>query len=185
MSTNTTAGGNGQKIAVLALAVIAGASLVLFINAGSIPAPGKMPNQIGPGLWPRYLLGILAVLCCVKIIQLLKSSVQKKEAETATRLDALPEADRDRRVLIAAALMVFGLVFAIHFFGFLISTLLFLLAFTYLGKWRKIKLLTVIALFGSVAINYLFLKIIYIPLPKGQYFFEDITVMVYRALGIF
>jgi hypothetical protein len=29
-----------------------------------------------------------------------------------------------------------------------------------------------------------FVKIVYIPLPRGDWFFDDITLMIYRALQI-
>ena len=185
MFTNQAQKGNGKTGPILSLAVIVAASLFLFINAGSIPTPGRLPGQIGPDLWPRLLLGCLVLLCSVKIVQLLRSSPSGNADRQVFSADAPADEERDRTVLITAAMMVFGFVFAIHFFGFFLATLIFLWGFTYLGKWRKKGYLAVTAVLGTVVVNYLFLKIIYVPLPKGQYVFEDITVMIYRALGIF
>jgi hypothetical protein len=37
---------------------------------------------------------------------------------------------------------------------------------------------------GTVILLYLFVKVVYLPLPKGAWFFEDLTLAVYRLLWI-
>lgn len=185
MSTHQKSSWKLNKGAIISLVAVAVLSMFLFINAGSILAPGRMPGQVGPDLWPRFILGLLIFLSLIKIIQLsLLPPPQVKIFEDSNVEEPVTE-ERDWHVLIVAGLMVFGYVFAIHFLGFFIATLIFLWSFTYLGKWRKKGLLAIIALIGTLAVNFLFHKIIYIPLPKGQYIFEDITVMIYKTLGIF
>jgi hypothetical protein len=185
MATGLTQNEKGKTGAVVSLAVVGVLSVFLFYDAGTIAAPGRLPGQIGPGFWPRLLLGLMFLLAGAKIVQLLRSTPRPHAGPQAVQTEASAGEEPDRSVVIAAAVMVFGFVFAIHFLGFFLATLVFLWVFTYLGKWRRKGLLAVIAVLGTVAVNYLFLKIIYVPLPKGQYVFEDITVMIYRALGIF
>ena len=110
-----------NKGAITSLAAIAVLSMFLFINAGSILAPGRMPGQVGPDLWPRFILGLLTFLSLIKIIQLSLSPTPQVKVfgEPVTE-------ERDCHVLIVAGLMVFGYVLAIHFLGFFIATLVFL-----------------------------------------------------------
>jgi hypothetical protein len=37
---------------------------------------------------------------------------------------------------------------------------------------------------GTIFLLYLFVKIVYLPLPKGQWFFDDMTIFLYRVLHI-
>jgi hypothetical protein len=41
------------------------------------------------------------------------------------------------------------------------------------------------ALGGTVALLYLFVKVVYLPLPKGTGPFETVTLALYRALRLF
>jgi hypothetical protein len=38
---------------------------------------------------------------------------------------------------------------------------------------------------GTVLLLYAFVKVVYLPLPKGEGGFEALTLLVYRALRIF
>jgi hypothetical protein len=37
---------------------------------------------------------------------------------------------------------------------------------------------------GTVLLLYLFVMVVYLPLPKGQWFFSDLTIAIYRLLHI-
>ena len=41
------------------------------------------------------------------------------------------------------------------------------------------------ALLGTVVLLYIFIKLVYLPFPKGDGPFERLTLSLYRALGIF
>ena len=52
------------------------------------------------------------------------------------------------------------------------------------GMRRPLPLL-VTALLGTVALLYVFVKVVYLPLPKGAGVMEDFTIFLYRLLWIF
>jgi hypothetical protein len=49
---------------------------------------------------------------------------------------------------------------------------------------RKVVPLVAVSVIGTAALVYVFAKIVYLPLPKGWGFFEDISLAIYRALFI-
>jgi len=51
------------------------------------------------------------------------------------------------------------------------------------GLKKKAHLL-VISVLGTILLLYIFVKIVYLPLPKGQWFFTDFTIFLYRVLHI-
>jgi len=51
------------------------------------------------------------------------------------------------------------------------------------GLRKKFPLFLTSAL-GTLFLLYLFLKGVYLPLPKGQWFFDDLTIILYRILHI-
>ncbi|MDI7260799.1 MAG: tripartite tricarboxylate transporter TctB family protein [Thermodesulfobacteriota bacterium] len=162
-------------------------SVFLYINAGFIQAPGRLPGQIEPAFWPRAILIALIVCSILRIILNLRRGLPASVSEPDTEKVA-KETMEDRRnwkILVLAMLSVFCFVLAIDNLGFLLSSLLFLWAFTYLGRWRKKIYLPLIAIMGTIVITYLFVKLVYIPLPKGRSLFEDVTIALYRVLGIF
>ena len=69
--------------------------------------------------------------------------------------------------------------------GFPLTTFFFLLAFMRLAGTRRPLPLLVTALLGTVALLYLFVKVVYLPLPKGAGVMEDFTIFLYRLLRIF
>jgi hypothetical protein len=49
---------------------------------------------------------------------------------------------------------------------------------------RKKAPLFLTSVLGTIFLLYLFVKIVYLPLPKGQWFFDDMTIFLYRLLHI-
>jgi hypothetical protein len=69
------------------------------------------------------------------------------------------------------------------FLGYMISTMLFLGLFIWLGGQRK-WYVTLVAAFGGLLFSFLFVGVVYVSLPTGVGIFDTITVAVYRLLGI-
>jgi hypothetical protein len=139
-----------------------------------------MPGELGPYFWPRAILILLMVSCGIKSIEILAS---RKEAGTAGEPNAsLPQVRISK--LVALIAVVIGVVFAMDKIGFLLSNFLFLLVFLFLTGLRRKFLLLLIPAGGTVGLLYLFVKVVYLPLPKGMWFFEDITLFFYRLLAL-
>ncbi|MEW6409582.1 MAG: tripartite tricarboxylate transporter TctB family protein [Nitrospirota bacterium] len=169
-------------------------NIFLFVHAGSIQAPGKLPGQMGPATWPRAILLALIFCSLVKIYYIWKdsriptpeeSTEKIIDIENGVSVEEVVETQRNWKILVSAILLVFGFVLAISVLGFPLGCLIFLWAFTYLGGWRKTIYLLFITVLGTLFIAFLFVKWVYIPLPKGRFFFDDLTIAIYKILGIF
>ena len=138
-----------------------------------------IPGQLGPAFWPKAILLLLMVSCGIKVVEILVAW----NKESKVTLDEPPQAV-DFLKLFAMIGLVIGVVVAMDFLGFLLANFLFLLSFLRLaGLKKKIHLLLTSSL-GTIFLLYLFVKVVYLPLPKGYWFFYDLTVYLYRLLRI-
>ena len=69
--------------------------------------------------------------------------------------------------------------------GFPLTTAAFIAAFMALAGGRSRVGLGASAVVGTVGLIYVFVKIVYLPLPKGDGPFETLTIALYRALRVF
>jgi hypothetical protein len=153
--------------------VIALALLVASRGLDTVSAPG----QLGPSFWPRLVLAGLVLACLAKAWEEARRSVRD-----AGEADAPPLA----RVRLAAAIALIVLyVVLTPLLGFLLATATFIAAFLALCGARAPLVLAANAVAGTVLLLYLFVKLVYLPLPKGAGPFEPFTLAVYRALAIF
>jgi len=159
--------------------LIFGLALYLYFLAGRLD-DAPIPGQLGPYFWPRAILILLMVSCGIKGIEILAS---RKEAETAGEASSpLPPVQIPK--LVALIAMVIGVVLAMDKIGFLLSNFFFLLVFLHLTGLRHKFLLLLISAGGTVVLIYLFVKVVYLPLPKGMWFFDDVTLFFYRLLAV-
>lgn len=80
--------------------------------------------------------------------------------------------------------VVVGAVAAMDLIGFLLANLIFLLLFMHIAGVKKKIPLFLISGLGTIFLLYLFVKVVYLPLPKGYWFFDDLTIFLYRVLQI-
>lgn len=148
-----------------------------YFLAGKIDAPPS-PEQLGAAFWPKMILIFLMVSCGIKAGEFL---IARRKAGAATG-GPLPEVDTLK--LAAMIAMVIAAVYSMDFIGFPLANFLFLLLFMRLAGLRKKLILFLTSVLGTVFLLYLFVKIVYLPLPKGQWFFDDMTIFLYRVLHI-
>ncbi len=139
----------------------------------------EFPGQLGPAFWPRATLILLMAGCVIKVIEIL---LARREAGQASASSPLPAIHALR--LAGLIGMVVGAVALMDQIGFMLTNLIFLLSFMHLAGVRKKSTLVLTPVFGTVILLYLFVKVVYLPLPKGAWFFEDLTIAAYRLLWI-
>lgn len=153
-------------------------SLYLYFLAGRIEGV-PTPGQLGPAFWPKTTLILLMIGCGIKALEIFFSL--RKEAEQGE--ESPPPAVNYIKLSTMIALVIL-VVAAMDAIGFLLANFLFLIFFMRLtGVRKKISLLLTSAL-GTILLLYLFVKVVYLTLPKGRWFFEDLTIFIYRILGI-
>jgi hypothetical protein len=160
-------------VAPLAGVVVAAALLLAARGLDEVAAPG----QLGPGFWPRLTLVGLGLACLAHAL------VAWRRRERGAPVAAAAPVSTPR--LAGGIALVLAYVLATPPLGWALATPLFMVAFMRLGGARRWPALGVTAAVGTVALLYLFVKAVYLPLPKGDAPFEAVTIALYRALGIF
>ncbi len=92
---------------------------------------------------------------------------------------------------VSASRLALGLVCILAYvvgtplLGFPLATTGFIVAFMVVAGARSAPGIAATALLGTVSLLYAFIKLVYLPFPKGAGRFEGVTLALYRALGIF
>ena len=168
--------------ALSALGAVKGPLLIFVVSIYFCHIAGKMdefPGQLGPAFWPKAILLLLMVGCGIKTIELL---LGRRKGGTIEGEAPLPSVHVPR--LLGLIGIIIGAVALMNEIGFLLTNLLFLLSFMYLAGVRKKSTLILSSVLGTVILLYLFVKVVYLPLPKGSWFFHDLTLAIYRLLRL-
>ena len=164
--------------------IILAAAAAGFAVAGR-GAAYSAPGQLSAAFWPRMLLACLMVACLAKAWSVLTERHVTTLAGAVLAEFAEPPPEVDHRKLVAGIGLVGGLVLGSEVLGFPLAAFLFLVTFMRLGGWRRPASLLVLSVMGTLVVLNVFVKVVYLPLPKGVGVFEDVTVSLYRLLGIF
>lgn len=142
----------------------------------------------GPAMYPRVLIGLLALAMVVRIVQHLLAA---KTVEIDNE-DLVPEEDveseelsSDIRWVFLAIVLAVGYVFGTIYLGWLIATFVFTIVFLVVTDKRNPLIIVLAALVLSFGMVYVFVKIVYISLPTGVGAFDVITVRLFEIMGIY
>ena len=169
------------------------AAAALFAAAGRLPVV-PVPGQLGPDFWPKVVLMGLMASCVLKILEIrrrhrLSMYIAKLVANRETQKGPAGETAGTSPVSLAklggGVAFVIGYAALTPLIGFPLANLLFLAAFMWLAGLRRPIPLLVTSTLGTVILLYLFVKVVYLPLPKGAGAMEDFTIFLYRLLRIF
>src|SRR5437867_845167 len=134
-------------------------------------------EQLGPGFWPRLVLIGLGLACAAKVVENVRRTVP------VDRADRLAGVRRGTLALAIATIVIY--VALAPWLGFALVTVGFVAAFMVLAGARSLAAVGAGAVAGTVGLLYVFVKLVYLPLPKGDGVFETVTLALYRGLGIF
>ena len=150
------------------------ASLILFALTLDLPGPSLLV-PIGPGFYPRIILGITALLSAVLAGQALLAYRRARQTGSSGSVPDLPKSGTDPNYgLVAWSFAVFGVYVALlPLLGFRIATLVFVLALEWLlGRPRTPKawvIACVIAVVTAFATFHLFQDYLSVLLPRGRW----------------
>jgi hypothetical protein len=153
------------------------AAALLWRAAGEIPVV-PVPGQLGPDFWPRLALAGLALSSAIKAVQRWRETGQ-----AAVEREVAP--DVDLVTLAGATALLFAYVASVPYVGFAFGTVLFLALFMAVGGLRRPIPLLATAVGASLVLLVVFVKVVYLPLPRGTGPFADATLALYRVLGLF
>jgi len=158
------------------------AAAYLFYVAGNFEYQAR-PGQLGPQFWPRMAAVGLAITALIRIVQ----TIHDRNRPIVNIKGEFDEFETEEEVHWPSLWLAIGLVLAYvlstMFLGYMISTMLFLGLFIWLGGQRN-WYVTVVAVVGGLVFSFVFVGVVYVSLPTGVGIFDTITVGVYRLIGI-
>lgn len=159
--------------------LIFGVALYLYSLADKLEALCP-PGQLGPAFWPKMSLILLMAGCLIKGVEIFKERHKNIALEEKA---SLPLPINIWRLVIMICLVIFTVV-GMEILGFLLANIIFLFFFLRLtGVKKKIPLLLT-SILGTFFLLFLFVKVVYLPLPRGQGIFNDVTIFIYRILRL-
>ncbi len=153
-------------------------ALYFYFLAGNIDAPPG-PGQLGAAFWPKMILVFLLISCVMKAGEILRA---RRKTETQAAAEGLTDMEAPKLGMMIV--MIIAAVYFMDILGFPLSNFLFLIIFMRIAGLRKKVPLLLTSILGTVFLLYLFVKVVYLPLPKGGWIFDDMTIFLYRFLRI-
>ncbi len=138
-------------------------SVFFLIFTFKIPVT-ESNDVIGPRGWPMFLLILMGVPSLIGII---KALVSKKSGVKAEKEVEKPYAEY--RFIIVAFIMALYILL-IPIIGFTISTGLLVFTLAGLLGMKNVWKLLITASVSALALNYIFVSLLLLPLPKGMIF---------------
>lgn len=163
-------------MALRLLAPLLGLGLALALLPGTWGLDAVARGSLGPGFWPRLALLGLGLACVAKLVEAWRRAGAGPAA-------ARPPFSRARLAAGIGAVVLYVLL--APWVGFAIVTALFIAAFMALCGTRSVLALVAGATIGTASLLYVFVKLVYLPLPKGDGPFEAVTLALYRTLRLF
>jgi putative tricarboxylic transport membrane protein len=165
-----------------------GLCVPLWLATGAWPTSEGGP---GPAFFPRLLVGLFAFSMVVRIVQDIRM-VRRGVAVGDEDQEEIPEegAELDtsqisaRQVAIVIAISVAYVVGTIYL-GWVLATFLMVVSFLVLAGKRNLFVVVPLAAGLSVGFAYVFVKVVYLSLPTGVGFFDDVSVRIFELLGAY
>lgn len=140
---------------------------------------GPLDNfKLGAAFWPQVALGGVIFIAVIHAVTIYFFNADASEVDAGVRVpEKSSEADgtnvNNRTIAIFVVPLIY--VFAMHKLGFFLVTPIFLPVYMYLMGVRKISTLfvTSVSLYG--AIIFLFVVLVYTPLPQGAGYFHSLN----------
>ena len=137
-------------------------------------------ESMGPAFWPRFTLIGMMILAVVIMLRALIASRENQaaEAETDPSIETSDSRKNLRPVFISAGILVCSIV-AIPYLGFVLSAFLTTAGLIYYLGEKRIWVALLVS-FGLVTSIYLlFGKLMYVPMPRGVWIFQDLSNLLY------
>lgn len=163
-----------ERLAYVVLIALAG---VFWAAANDIDF-AERPGTLGPDFWPKAALALIIIVSLYEIARSFLSRADNEAGGLTADLDTEEDnEDAPRRpglLLTGMALTVaYGVL--IPTLGFVVSTFAFLVLFAYIGQYRNHLAIWLAALIGASVFAFLFLRVVYVSLPRGIPPFDKVT----------
>ena len=143
-----------------------------FINVGIGVQPSSVPGVLSGSAWPRTILTGLIVTIALNIY----FTYRKNHAPDAAREISLKEFVPPKFILSFAVMLFYAI--GINYLGFIVSTFIFVTAFSYvIGLRKKVRMLLG-GLISTGAIYIVFQMFLQVMLPRGVGIFREVSLWI-------
>ncbi|MEH7223531.1 tripartite tricarboxylate transporter TctB family protein [Bacillus sp. JJ1566] len=135
---------------------------------------------LGPKAWPSILLILMLVIAIMGIIKTYIAS--KKEAVSKVENSETEEPERKLFNIPFSLVSIFSIILysvGLYFFGFIISSVLFLYVLTQLLGAKKQLVIILLSFILTAAFVWLFSIVLSVPLPRGIGIFRSFSLLFY------
>ncbi len=148
-------------------------------------------GRIGPDAWPKLILVLLGAACVYEIVKNLLVGESFDAAGLLGKLmkdagageDGASQASYPLRLWAGIGLTI-AFILSIDTLGFFIATSAYLALFMAIGRYRRWGVIAGASLLGSLAIMFVFMKIVYVSLPLGTGPFLAVSGALLAVMGV-
>ena len=138
------------------------------------------PGEVGSGLWPFMALAVSLVLSLLMLIASVKKyRAAAREGTPELPVEAIAEKRRQRTTVTLSIVTFLGYIVVMPWVGFILATLIYILAFALALGERRRWVLAVSPFLVTAVIVGVFAKFITIPFPKGIGVFAEFSRLFY------
>ena len=166
------------------------AAMYFYQLASSIEFPAT-PGRIGPDFWPKSILVLLGGICVYEIIKNLLIGETFTAAgllEKFMKDSGATEGEENLRsyplLLAGGIILTIIYVVTIDKLGFFLATIVYLVLFMAIGRYRRWGVIAISSLLGSLGLMFIFMKVVYVSLPLGVEPFSAVSLLLLRVMGV-
>jgi magnesium-transporting ATPase (P-type) len=153
--------------------ILVGLGIVFYLaNALRLPTTDKPADVLGAGGFP-IILGILGLI----VLAMITMRVLKEKSEI--HIPMLELHSVDGRMLAINVILLAAYIGLIDVIGFILSTLIYLVACPLSIGYRKAGVLTIFSVVATTILVVVFGVFFFVPLPRGINFFREFSYMIY------
>jgi len=139
-------------------------------------------GEVGSGFWPILILSAATLLSILLLVSTsIKYLNEKKKAsvEASVSKEALVDLKSRRRKFALSVILLLIYVIVMPWIGFVLSTLIYVLAFILALEERRKYVLIISPVLVTALIVIIFAKFIVIPFPRGVGIFAAFSRLIY------
>jgi hypothetical protein len=151
----------------------------MFYEALELRGVGRF-GEVGSGFWPLLSLGVSTILSLIWLMtNIRKYSREKQDTKEKPEPESAAEAWSRRKKVGSSLVCLLCYIVILPWIGFILSTMLFILAFILALDERRKTVLVISPLLITAVIIVVFAKFITMPLPKGVGIFAEFSRLFY------
>jgi hypothetical protein len=143
------------------------------------------PGTLGPDFWPKATILLIGIVCTYELAKAFLIGRSGDAQGLAATLVPEDEADDEEMVsakyphlLAGGATLTVGYGLLLPWLGFPLMTFLYLAGFMYIGRYRYHLAIWINAALGTLIFCILFMRLVYVSLPRGAPPFDRITDLI-------